>query len=132
MRKEAQRALELGIGVHTNKEPMWDAAAAARCGKDVIMSCPNAVNKAGMDWLKRYFGSKGIRFHHVLWDTEARCAKHGFFGGGHIDVLLLPFRPGLFIHNPEKPIATPELLQLMQAERLGDCRCCAANPHLSK
>jgi glycine amidinotransferase len=67
-----------------------------------------------MDWLKRYFGSKGIRFHHVLWGTEGSMRKAGWFGGGHIDVLLLPFRPGLFIHNPEKPIATPELLQLIK------------------
>ncbi len=110
-----QRSLDWKF-VYTEQEPMWDAAAAARCGKDVIMSCGQAVNKSGMDWLKRYFGEKGIRFHHVLWDTdpESETAKTWGFGGGHIDVLLLPLRPGLFVHNPEHPIATPELTQLIK------------------
>ncbi len=109
--EKKQQALDWDF-VYTEKEPLWDAAAAARCGKDVFMSCGRAVNKAGMDWLKRYFGSKGIRFHHILWDTIEGPAPVMGFGGGHIDVLLLPFRPGMFIHNPQKPIVTPELLQL--------------------
>ena len=71
-RGEARAGVELSGTCDTNKEPMWDAAAAARCGKDVIMSCPNAVNKAGMDWLKRYFGAKGIRFHHVTMGLRSK------------------------------------------------------------
>ncbi len=113
--EKRKRALDWKF-VYTEKEPMWDAAAAARCGKDVFMSCGMAVNKPGMDWLKRYFGDKGVRFHHILWDTdpESEVARTWGFGGGHIDVLLLPLRPGLFVHNPDKPIATPELLQLIK------------------
>lgn len=111
--EKKQRALDWKA-VYTEKEPMWDAAAAARCGKDVIMSVGGACNKAGFDWLKRYFAERGVRFHHCLWDTIEGPAPTFGYGGGHIDVLLLPFRPGLFIHNPQKPIATPELLQLIK------------------
>jgi glycine amidinotransferase len=111
--EKRKRALEWRMA-YTEKEPMWDAAAAARCGKDVIMSVGNACNKAGFDWLKRYFSARGIRFHHALWDTVDGPAPTWGYGGGHIDVLLLPFRPGLFIHNPQKPIATPELLKLIK------------------
>jgi len=112
--EKAQMALDWDF-VYTEKEPLWDAAAAARCGKDVFMSVGHACNKAGFDWLKRYFGNRGIRFHHILWDTimDGPAPVWGY-GGGHIDVLLLPFRPGLFIHNPQKPIATPELLELIK------------------
>ena len=112
--EKKQRALAWDRVIYTDKEPMWDAAAAARCGKDVIMSCGGAVNKPGMDWLRRYFSSKGIRFHHALWDTVPGPLPISHYGGGHIDVLLMPLRPGLFIHNPQKPIATPELLELIK------------------
>jgi glycine amidinotransferase len=47
-----------------------------------------------------------------MFDTVEGPMKRKHYGGGHIDVLLLPFRPGLFINNPQKPIATPELLEL--------------------
>jgi glycine amidinotransferase len=110
--EKAQRAIDWKF-VYTEKEPLWDAAAAARCGKDVFMSVGHACNKAGFDWLKRYFGSKGIRFHHILWNTIMEGPSHVWgYGGGHIDVLLLPFRPGLFIHNPQKPILNTELIEL--------------------
>jgi len=84
----------------TDQEPLWDAAAAARCGKDIIWSTGMATNRAGMDWLKRYFGAKGIRVHASMWDS---IKPHHITG--HIDVLLLPLRPGLAVHNPTKPLS---------------------------
>jgi glycine amidinotransferase len=89
----------------TEKEPLWDAADAARCGKDIFWQCSSVDNRKGMDWLKRYFGSKGIRIHAVLFDTN----PHPW----HIDVNWLPLRPGLGIYNPEWPPITEEFKKLM-------------------
>jgi glycine amidinotransferase len=58
-----------------------------------------------MDWLKRYFGSKGIRVHTVLFDNN--------FHPWHIDVNMLPLRPGLAVYNPEWYPITEEFKKLM-------------------
>ncbi len=92
----------------TEQEPLWDAAAAARCGKDIIWSTGSATNKAGIDWLQRYFGSKGIRVHPSIWGSTKEPHM-----SGHIDVLLLPLRPGLAVHNPTKPLSA-EMTQLFK------------------
>jgi glycine amidinotransferase len=89
----------------SEKEPLWDAADAARCGKDVFWQCSSVVNRKGLDWVKRYFGSKGIRIHPVLFDTN----PHPW----HIDVNWLPLRPGLGVYNPEWPPITEEFKSLM-------------------
>ena len=62
----------------TEKEPLWDAADACRFGKDIFWQASAVTNKAGMDWLKRYWGAKGIRIHHVQFE----CDYHPV----HIDV----------------------------------------------
>jgi glycine amidinotransferase len=89
----------------TEKEPLWDAADAARCGKDVFWQCSSVANRKGLDWLKRYFGAKGTRIHHVLFDNN----PHPW----HIDVNWLPLRPGLGVYNPEWPPITEEFKKLM-------------------
>ncbi|NOR13233.1 MAG: serine/threonine protein kinase, partial [Candidatus Aminicenantes bacterium] len=89
----------------TEKEPLWDAADAARCGKDVFWQCSSVANRKGLDWLKRYFGSKGIRIHHVLFNNN----PHPW----HIDVNWLPLRPGLGVYNPEWHPITEEFKKLM-------------------
>jgi glycine amidinotransferase len=90
----------------TEKEPLWDAADAARMGKDIFWQCSAVTNKSGMDWLKRYFGAKGIRIHPVLFDNS--------FHPWHIDVNMLPVRPGLAIYNPEWPPITEEVWKLFK------------------
>jgi len=90
----------------TEKEPLWDAADAARCGRDIFWQASCVTNRGGMDWLKRYFGSKGIRVHHVLFDKN----EHPW----HIDVNMLPVRPGLAIYNPEWCPITDEFWELMK------------------
>jgi glycine amidinotransferase len=90
----------------SEKEPLWDAADAARCGKDIFWQCSSVTNRKGMDWLIRYFGVKGVRIHPVLFDNN----PHPW----HIDVNMLPLRPGLAVYNPEwKPI-TEEFKKLMK------------------
>jgi len=90
----------------TEKEPLWDAADAARCGRDIFWQGSCVTNRGGMDWLKRYFGAKGIRVHEVLFDKN----EHPW----HIDVNMLPVRPGLAIYNPEWCPITDEFWELMK------------------
>jgi glycine amidinotransferase len=90
----------------TEKEPLWDAADASRCGKDVFWQCSSVTNRSGMDWLQRYFGAKGIRIHPVAFDNT--------FHPWHIDVLLIAVRPGLAIYNPALPLRTKEAWDLFK------------------
>jgi glycine amidinotransferase len=90
----------------SEKEPLWDAADAGRFGKDIFWQCSTVTNKKGMDWVKRYFGSKGIRIHEVLFDNN--------YQPWHIDVDMLPVRPGLAIYNPEWYPLTENFKKLMK------------------
>ena len=90
----------------TEKEPLFDAADAMRFGKDIFIQHSAPTNKAGLDWFKRHFESRGFRVH-VL----------GFAGTPqpwHIDVTLVPLRPGLMIVNPAYPSLVPEFLELFR------------------
>ena len=103
----------------TEKEPLWDAADASRCGKDIFWQASCVTNRSGMDWLKRYFGAKDIRIHPIMfcptedWVTgESDLALYLF--PWHIDYLLIALRPGLFIVNPDDPIITEEAKKLFK------------------
>lgn len=98
----------------TEKEPLWDAADAARFGKDIFHQCSSVTNKSGMDWLKRMFAEFGIRVHPVLFDTPDDPNKPNHFHPWHIDMNLVPLRPGLAIYNPDWPPRTPELWDLFK------------------
>jgi len=101
----------------TEKEPLWDAADAARCGKDIFWQGSSVTNRSGMDWLRRYFGAKGIRIHPVQFDNEL----HPW----HIDVNLILLRPGLAVYNPGWPLVTEEALRLF---KINDWELIAAAP----
>ncbi|MBW1691425.1 MAG: hypothetical protein JRI71_13235 [Deltaproteobacteria bacterium] len=73
-------------------------------GKDIFWECSAVTNRSGMNWLKRYFGVKGIRIHPVLFDN--------YLHPWHIDVNLIPLRPGLAVFNPDWPPITEEALKL--------------------
>jgi glycine amidinotransferase len=92
----------------TEKEPLWDAADAARCGKDIFWQASSVTNRSGMDWLKRYFGAKGIHIHPVMFDNQE------YYHPWHIDVSLIAVRPGLVITNPVGPLMTEEAIQLFK------------------
>ncbi len=98
----------------TEKEPLWDAADAMRFGKDIFHQGSCVTNKGGMDWLKRMFASLGIRVHHVLFNTPDDPAKPDNYHPWHIDVNLVPLRPGLAIYNPDWSPRTPELWELFK------------------
>jgi glycine amidinotransferase len=91
----------------TEKEPLWDAADATRCGRDIFWQCSSVTNRSGMDWLKRYFAPKGIRIHPVQFEA-------GYMHPWHIDVDLIALRPGLAIYNPSGPIRTKEVWELFK------------------
>jgi glycine amidinotransferase len=91
----------------TEKEPLWDAADASRCGKDIFWQTSAVTNRSGMDWLKRYFSPKGIRIHPVQFDAS-------YLHPWHIDCSLIAVRPGLAIYNPAGVPVTKELYQLFR------------------
>lgn len=91
----------------TEKEPLWDAADALRCGRDIFWQASSVTNRRGLDWLKRYFGSKGIRIHEIQFEA-------GYTRPWHIDVDLVALRPGLAIYNPTSPIRTRQALELFR------------------
>ncbi len=101
----------------TEKEPLWDAADASRCGRDIFWQCSAVTNRSGMDWLKRYFAPKGIRIHPIRFDGPSAAKKSwaGYFlHPWHIDVSLIAVRPGLAVYNPDEPIVTKEALELFK------------------
>jgi glycine amidinotransferase len=93
----------------TDKEPMWDAACCMRMGKDIFWYHSCVTNNAGIDWLKRYFGAKGLRVHELQFGTTSDV-----YYAFHIDVIICPIRPGLLIHNPTRPFLNEEAVELFR------------------
>ena len=93
----------------TDKEPLWDAACAMRLGRDIFWYHSCVTNNAGIDWLKRYFGAKGLRVHDIQFGTTEST-----FYAFHIDVIFCPVRPGLVMHNPTRPFVTAEAVELLK------------------
>ncbi len=94
----------------TEKEPMWDAADACRAGKDIFWQCSSVTNRAGMEWLRRYFGDKGIRIQPVMFDSSAANYYHPW----HIDCVLALFRPGLALVSNKKPMYSQNIIELFK------------------
>ena len=107
--EKRQRAKEWRYHL-TEKEPLWDAADASRCGKDIFWQASSVTNRSGMDWLKRYFEAKGIRIHMVQFNGSSGIWLHPW----HIDVDLIALRPGLAIYNPDAPILPEEAVKLFK------------------
>jgi len=107
--EEKQKRLEENRFHLTDEEPMWDAACCMRMGKDIFWYHSCVTNNAGIDWLKRYFGSKGIRVHEVQFGTT-QDTYYAF----HADVIICPVRPGLIMHNPTRPFLTPQAVELLK------------------
>lgn len=88
----------------TDKEPLFDAADIARCGKDIFIQASCKTNAPGISWLKRHFEPKGFRVHVVQ------------FGGNphlwHIDANYLPLCPGKAMINPDWPPISEEFVKL--------------------
>ena len=98
----------------TEKEPLWDAADAMRFGKDIFHQCSSVTNRSGMDWLKRMFAELGIRVHPASFDSPDDPNKQKHDHPWHIDVNLVPLRPGLAMYNPDWSPRNPELWDLFK------------------
>ena len=107
--EKKQQRLEQNRFQLTDEEPMWDAACCMRMGKDILWYHGCVTNNAGIDWLKRYFGARGIRIHEVQFGTTQDT-----FYAFHADVIICPVRPGLMMHNPTRPFLTPEAVELLK------------------
>ncbi len=95
--------------VLTDKEPCFDAADAARCGKDIFWMASSVSNALGIDWVKRHFGRRGLRVHVVQF-----ASGNGYFHPWHIDIEFTVLRPGLAVYNPDLYPIVPELKLLLE------------------
>lgn len=88
----------------TEKEPLFDAADIARCGKDIFIQASSRTNAAGISWLRRHLEPQEFRVHVVE------------FGGNdrhwHIDGPYLPLCPGKAMIQPEWPALTEDFIKL--------------------
>lgn len=74
---------------NSNKEIeiMFDAAQCLRFGKDILMNVSNKNHELGFEWLKRELEGEANIYKVHLTDN-------------HIDSMLMPIKPGLFLINP--------------------------------
>jgi glycine amidinotransferase len=87
-------------------EPVFDAADVARCGRDLFITRSNATNEAGIRWLRRHLGDRGLR----LQQLESRCSRPM-----HIDTTFVPLGTGegtgkSRVHRCRSSAADPEVL----------------------
>lgn len=98
----------------SEKEMLWDSADSMRFGKDIFHQISSVTNKGGVEWLKRMFGSLGIRVHPITFDSPKDPNKPNNFHPWHIDVNFVPLRPGLVMVNPDWYPLTPEVFELFK------------------
>jgi len=66
-------------------EPVFDAADAIRCGRDVFVLHSHSCNVLGFEWLRRHLARGGVRAHLVTMPTVHQPS--------HIDASIMPLRP---------------------------------------
>jgi glycine amidinotransferase len=86
----------------TETEPLFDAADIAKFGKDLFVQLSLVTNRGGVRWLKQHFPDH--RVHPVVFDNTLPV---------HIDATWVPLRPGLVLHNRDRP-AEPELVEFFK------------------
>ncbi len=83
----------------TEYEPLFDAADAIKCGRDIFMAQSSTCNRSGIEWLQRQLGDE-YRVHEVeVFDTHPM----------HIDATFYPLAPGKLLINPERVRTLPEI-----------------------
>ena len=85
----------------TEFEPLFDAADAIKCGRDIFIAQSSCCNRFGIEWLQRHLGD-GYRVHEVeVYDTHPM----------HIDATFYPLAPGKLLINPERVKRVPEMFK---------------------
>lgn len=77
--------------VLTEFEPVFDAADAVRCGRDIFIQRSHVTNRLGIEWLARHLGD-GYRVHEIQNLSPEAI---------HIDTTFMPLAPGKVLINPE-------------------------------
>jgi glycine amidinotransferase len=83
----------------TEYEPIFDAADAIKCGRDIFMAQSSCCNRSGIDWLQRHLGDDYIVHEVEVFDTHPM----------HIDATFYPLAPGKLLINPERIRKVPEI-----------------------
>jgi len=85
----------------TEFEPLFDAADAIKCGRDIFIAQSSCCNRFGIEWLARHLGD-AYRVHEVeVYDTHPM----------HIDATFYPLAPGKLLINPERVKHVPEMFK---------------------
>lgn len=85
----------------TEFEPLFDAADAIKCGRDIFIAQSSCCNRMGIDWLQRHLGDE-YRVHEVqVYDTHPM----------HIDATFYPLAPGKLLINPERIREVPDMFR---------------------
>ena len=85
----------------TEFEPLFDAADAIKCGRDIFIARSSCCNRFGIDWLQRHLG-QNYRVHEVeVYDTHPM----------HIDATFYPLAPGKLLVNPERVKQVPAMFK---------------------
>lgn len=82
----------VGTGI-TEVEVLFDAANCVRVGRDIFMDVNHSANHRAVGWLERTLRGQvdpSIRVHPMN------------LGYDHVDVTLVPLRPGVVLIDPEK------------------------------
>jgi len=66
-------------------EPVFDAADAIRCGRDIFVLASHTCNVMGFEWMRRECARQGVRAHLVTMPTVHNPS--------HIDASIMPLRP---------------------------------------
>jgi len=83
----------------TEFEPLFDAADAIKCGRDIFVAQSSCFNRFGIEWLQRHLGDD-YRVHEVsVYDTHPM----------HIDATFYPLAPGKLLINPERVEKVPDM-----------------------
>jgi len=78
----------------TEKEPLFDAAAFARFGKDIVIQHGFTANLSGIDWVQRHFPDSRIHAMNFPGDPYPI----------HIDCTFIPLRQGIVLNNPIRKV----------------------------
>ena len=85
----------------TEYEPMFDAADAIKCGRDVFIARSSCCNRFGIEWLRRHLGDEYAVHEIEVHDTHPM----------HIDATFQPLAPGKLLINPERVVKVPDMFE---------------------
>jgi len=85
----------------TDYEPLFDAADAIKCGRDLFIAQSSCCNSFGIEWLRRHL-APDFRVHEVeVYDTHPM----------HIDATFSPLAPGKLLVHPTRCAKVPDLFE---------------------